>query len=60
MNAEPKAPKWTFDLDNFSEGYKLTIDMSDYETIIVVFRYGMLGLFIIGLILITRHIVGGE
>ena len=60
LNAEPKAPKWTFDLDNFSEGYKLTIDMSDYETIIVVFRYGMLGLFIIGLILITRHIVGGE
>ena len=60
LNAEPKAPKWTFDLNNFCEGYKLTIDMSDYDTIIVVFRYGMLGIFIIGLILITRHIVGGE
>lgn len=60
LNAEPKAPKWTFDLNNISEGYKLTIDMKDYESIIVVFRYGMLGLFIIGLILITRYIVGGQ
>lgn len=60
LNAEPQAPKWTFDLNNFSEGYKLTIDMKDYETIIVVFRYGMLGLFIVGLILITRYIVGGQ
>ena len=60
LNAEPKAPKWTFDLNNFSEGYKLTIDMKDYESIIVVFRYGMLGLFIVGLILITRYIVGGQ
>lgn len=60
LNAEPKAPKWTFDLNNFSEGYKLSIDMKDYDTIIVVFRYGMLGLFIVGLILITRYIVGGQ
>lgn len=60
LNAEPQAPKWTFDLNNISEGYKLTIDMKDYEKIIVVFRYGMLGLFIIGLILITRYIVGGQ
>ena len=60
LNAEPIAPKWTFDLNNFSEGYKFSIDMKDYETIIVVFRYGMLGLFIIGLILITRYIVGGQ
>lgn len=60
LNAEPQAPKWTFDLNNISEGYKITIDMKDYESIIVVFRYGMLGLFIIGLILITRYIVGGQ
>nr|DAN96454.1 MAG TPA: hypothetical protein [Inoviridae sp.] len=60
LNAEPQAPKWTFDLNNLSEGYKLTIDMKDYDTIIIVFRYGMLGIFIIGLILITRYIVGGQ
>lgn len=58
--ADPVAPKWTFHLDYYDMKYDLTLNLADFESVFVVFRYGMLGLFILGLILITREIVGGE
>lgn len=58
--ADPVAPKWTFHLDYYEMKYDLTLNLADFESVFVVFRYGMLGLFILGLILITREIVGGE
>ena len=59
LNSEPKAPKWTFDLDKISKGYKVVVDMSEFEKPIIALRYSLLALFIFGLILVTRRIIGG-
>lgn len=59
LNAEPQAPKWTFDLDKISKGYKVVVDMSEFEKPIIALRYSLLALFIFGLILVTRRIIGG-
>lgn len=55
MNAEKKAPHFTFEyhFDSIDYTFKIDVDMSDYWKYIKIFRWGMTIFFIIGLFFLT-------
>lgn len=62
MNVSEKAPSWTLDFGAFSSlnvDAKYTIDLSMFNTLAAIVRWGILIIFQIGLILKTRDIIRG-
>lgn len=66
FSADAKAPKWEFDIyiKPIKYHWILTIDMSDYETLVKLFKTGQVILFIVGLAILTPTVTkwngGGE
>ncbi len=60
LTATPKAPKWTinFDSEYFVGGGQVEIDFAQFEPWAKIVRWGVLILFNITLILVTRKIIG--
>lgn len=60
LMATPKAPKWTIDFDRayFTGGGQVEIDFAQFEPWAKIVRWGVLIIFNITLILITRKIIG--
>lgn len=61
LNVSPKAPKWTINFDSryFKGGGSIDIDFSIFEQWAVVIRWGVLFMFTISLIILTRRVIGG-
>ena len=60
LAAEPEAPVWNIKIPmptNYT--WTITIDMSDYEGVVRIFRIGEDLLFIVGLIVVTRNLIRG-
>lgn len=60
LAADPDAPVWNIKIPmptNYT--WTITIDMSDYDSVVRIFRIGEDLLFIVGLIVITRNLVRG-
>ena len=58
--ADPEAPVWNIKIPmpmNYT--WAITIDMSDYDGVVRIFRIGEDLLFIVGLIVITRNLIRG-
>jgi hypothetical protein len=62
LNVAAVAPHWVinFPANYFVGGGHVDIDFTQFETWAVVVRWGLLISFSLGLILITRQIIGGE
>lgn len=62
FNVEEKAPVYDFHfkLANFGIDEKITIDFNDFSILAKILKYSLFGLFLFGLILLTRYIVGGQ
>ncbi len=66
FSADAKAPKWEFDIyiKPIKYHWILTIDMSDYDALIKLFKTGQVILFIVGLAILTPTVTkwngGGE
>ncbi len=60
LTATPKAPKWTINFDSryFAGGGQIEIDFAQFEAWAKIVRWGVLIIFNITLILITRKIIG--
>jgi hypothetical protein len=61
LNATAEAPVWTvpFKIESLGFNYNFTFDMSQFESVAVIIRWGNLILFILALVLITRSIIQG-
>lgn len=61
LDAEPQAPRFEFPLKIPAYGvdYTFVIDLSDFNTVASIFRTFETLLFILGLILLTRHLIRG-
>lgn len=60
LAADPEAPVWNIKIPmptNYT--WTITIDMSDYDGVVRIFRIGEDLLFIVGLIVITRNLIRG-
>lgn len=60
LAADPEAPVWNIKIPmptNYT--WAITIDMSDYDGVVRIFRIGEDLLFIVGLIVITRNLIRG-
>lgn len=60
LAADPEAPAWNIKIPmptNYT--WTITIDMSDYEGVVRIFRIGEDLLFIVGLIVVTRNLIRG-
>lgn len=62
LNVPPNAPKWILNFDSkyFVGGGSVTIDFSMFEKWAVVIRWGIMFLFTMFLMLITRKIMGAN
>ena len=58
LSAEGEAPKWMMKIP-MPTGYTwtITVDMSDYDSVVRIFRLGEDLLFIVGLIMKTRGLM---
>lgn len=61
LDAKPVAPRWELPLKApaFGIDYTFVIDMSEFEDLAEIFRYGETLLYVLGLILLTRNIIKG-
>ncbi len=61
LKATPQDPKWewTLKVDSMNFEYTFVLDFSKVTILATIFRYGVLLLFIVGLILLTRNIIRG-
>lgn len=61
-NEAAEAPKWdlTFRIPGTNKDYKFSVDLSTFDKYIPIFRSGVLILFLIGLILGTRKLIGWQ
>lgn len=61
LNKKPKEPRfeYTFKIDKINFEYTFVIDFKKVEPLVIIFRYGILLLFIVSLILLTRTIIRG-
>ena len=61
LNKKPKEPRfeYTFKIDKINFEYTFVIDFKKVEPLVYIFRYGILLLFIVSLILLTRTIIRG-
>ncbi len=60
LAADPEAPVWNIKIPmptNYT--WAITIDMSDYDGVVRIFRIGEDLLFIVGLIVVTRNLIRG-
>ena len=60
LAADPEAPVWNIKIPmptNYT--WTITIDMSDYDSVVRIFRIGEDLLFIVGLIVVTRNLIRG-
>lgn len=62
LKAEPEAPKFVipFSIKRFDIDENITIDFSDFEEQVKIFRFFTSASFVLGLILISRKVVGAE
>lgn len=61
-NEAAEAPKWdfTFKIPGTNKDYEFSVDLSMFDKYIPIFRSGVLILFLIGLILGTRKLIGWQ
>lgn len=61
-NEAAEAPKWdlTFSIPGTNKDYEFSVDLSMFDKYIPIFRSGVLILFLIGLILGTRKLIGWQ
>ena len=61
-NEVAEAPKWdlTFRIPGTNKDYEFSVDLSMFDKYISIFRSGVLILFLIGLILGTRKLIGWQ
>lgn len=61
FNAEPKAPHWEFSFKDtpLKSDAVIVIDFEQFSTLAVIVRNFVYIIFLIGLILLTRNIIGG-
>lgn len=61
-NEAAEAPKWdfTFKIPGTNKDYEFSVDLSMFDKYIPIFRSGVLILFLIGLILVTRKLIGWQ
>lgn len=61
-NEAAEAPKWdlTFSIPGTNKDYEFSVDLSVFDKYIPIFRSGVLILFLIGLILGTRKLIGWQ
>ena len=61
-NKAAEAPKWdfTFKIPGTNKDYEFSVDLSVFDKYIPIFRSGVLILFLIGLILGTRKLIGWQ
>lgn len=65
LNAEPEAPKFDIPIPsydrsgNLTMANKITVDLSMFDSVALVFRVCIFIIFIIGLIIITRNLIRG-
>lgn len=61
-NEAAEAPKWdlTFRIPGTNKDYEFSVDLSMFDKYISIFRSGVLILFLIGLILGTRKLIGWQ
>lgn len=62
LNVKPAAPKFTinFDKQYFVGGATIELDFSKFEKLAVIIRWGVMILFTMSLIMISRKIIGGN
>lgn len=62
LNVAAVAPHWVINFDSsyFTGGGQVDIDFAQFEAWAVIIRWGLLIGFSLGLIMITRQIIGGE
>lgn len=60
FSAPAKAPRfeWNFKVDRFGINETIVIDLAPFEPVAVIFRTLMIIAFVIGLIMITRNLIG--
>lgn len=59
LNAKPKAPVFEYPLkiESLKIDMVIEIDLSIFDEVMVIFRLGMTGLFVIGLIKVTQNVI---
>lgn len=61
-NEAAEAPKWdlTFSIPGTNKDYEFSVDLSMFDKYIPIFRSGVLILFLIGLMIVTRKLIGWQ
>ncbi len=60
LSAPAEVPRWEIPLDSWKLGANsLVIDFAQFETLAKIVRWGLLFLFIFGLALLSRYVIGG-